>query len=111
MPQTKRQRGQAQAAFATVAVLHILIAAGVRVPGHDVSFLVDEFSKQRFHSVLIKSHFMAISDGVPGCHDFPQSQKLSQRLYFLRFLPITRVRLASGRINPHGKECSYADAS
>jgi hypothetical protein len=35
--------------------LHILIAARVRVPGHDVSFLIDEFSKQRFHSELIKS--------------------------------------------------------
>jgi len=35
------------------------------VPGHDVSFLVDEFSKQRFHSVLIKSQILLISDDMP----------------------------------------------
>ncbi len=38
MPQAKRKRGQAKAAFATVAVLHILVAVRGRVPGHDVSF-------------------------------------------------------------------------
>jgi hypothetical protein len=46
-----------------------------------MSFLVDEFSKQRFHSVLIKTflwkHMLAAC-----CHDFPQSQKLSQKVIF-----------------------------
>ena len=48
MPQSQRQRGQAQATFSTVAVLHIFVAGGVRVPGHDVSFLIDEFFETTF---------------------------------------------------------------
>jgi hypothetical protein len=48
MPQSQRQRGQAQATFTAITVLHTLIAAGVRVPGHDVSFLIDEFFETMF---------------------------------------------------------------